>query len=984
MSSLSRRTSSSTPHRGEIFSADDEPHDVEADAVVRQGYSTSRRAQQATAKLLRLQSYRAGSDGEDEQETRAGGVPTTTTEEDELEHSDDLSLEEHIDCDSGGEISGAESITLKDRQHAINQTHPFGIRVWKPALYKKDRSIQKFAQADIHSSPGGRVTNWLLLFNLVWTLVFGWWMAALVALGAVICLLFHAAPSSREYGTILWGLAGFLFYPFGKFVRLEKDEQYSHEDGVEGRSISEYEQWQSGDLEYGRLFFGPDGSQSIVGRSRRSIDSDRSETEGPLGRGRRGGSPDMHRHVKRRLFGRGEWNIGRVIFLISFYCLISPALIVTSAICWFLVFWIPMGKVTILLFDHLRRHPIALSFETHVGNLRIEDAPDSSILVCTYRAVGSKYWKYTIDGTNIFLINLMAVVCFVIFDWAVLDGVLHLNSFITSPAFLFITGLLSIIPLAYFIGQAVASISAQSSIGLAAAINAFFATVVEVFLYCVALNQGKGQLVEGSIVGSIFAGILFLPGISMCFGALKRKTQRFNAQSAGVTSTMLLFALIGAFSPTLFYQIYGTHELSCTDCEDLGPGGNEGTGEARDCRRCYFSQAPALDDRFYLEAVRPYCYMAAAMLFFSYLIGLWFTMRTHAAAIWNAEIAETQHQEQLQASVIRGSQPVAAETIGTDIRDSHLYKCILGQSLKQVGLQPRPEDIGRQASIITQDAAANGMAAISHVIPEGSGLIRSTVNVPGLSQADNTALVREVAQIAATAATFASRDRQRLRKLSVTPGQSSTIRRHPTQANEAMVAAETATVHAGGNGGGHDAPNWSRAKSAIILLGATILYAVIAEILVDTVDVVLERFSIDQKFLGITLFALVPNTAEFLVSYTWEDLRKSHLTIILERHFFCYERQHCFIHGNRFRLCPASLFTTGSCPRSVLSRVSQHPHRRGPKLVHLFSAVSSMGHGHGYSLCVITELRLWRREEQLFQGQHLGPGLLGRGYWLLL
>ena len=70
-------------------------------------------------------------------------------------------------------------------------------------------------------------------------------------------------------------------------------------------------------------------------------------------------------------------------------------------------------------------------------------------------------------------------------------------------------------------------------------------------------------------------------------------------------------------------------------------------------------------------------------------------------------------------------------------------------------------------------------------------------------------------------------------------------------------------VHAAG--GGHDAPNWSKAKSSIILLGATVLYAIIAEILVNTVDVVLENVEIDEKFLGITLFALVPNTTEFLV-----------------------------------------------------------------------------------------------------------------------
>jgi Ca2+/H+ antiporter len=83
-----------------------------------------------------------------------------------------------------------------------------------------------------------------------------------------------------------------------------------------------------------------------------------------------------------------------------------------------------------------------------------------------------------------------------------------------------------------------------------------------VYLYCVALTEGKSQLVEGSIIGSIFAGILFLPGLSMCFGAIKRKTQRFNVKSAGVTSTMLLFAVIAAFGPTLFYQVYGSVSLS--------------------------------------------------------------------------------------------------------------------------------------------------------------------------------------------------------------------------------------------------------------------------------------------------------------------------------------------------------------------------------------------------------------------------------------
>lgn len=38
----------------------------------------------------------------------------------------------------------------------------------------------------------------------------------------------------------------------------------------------------------------------------------------------------------------------------------------------------------------------------------------------------------------------------------------------------------------------------------------------------------------------------------------------------------------------------------------------------------------------------------------------------------------------------------------------------------------------------------------------------------------------------------------------------------------------------------------------------------LAEILVDVVDVVLDGSGIPEKFLGITLFALVPNTTEFM------------------------------------------------------------------------------------------------------------------------
>ena len=511
-----RRTSTKrgVPYRGQEFSVDDDPSELERDELehehtsratgsttLKRQASTLRRRPTATPAILaRLDSEEEETQTETQ---RPSGADDQRDSPEETEEPEDYEDEVGEDYGDEEEHSDAESFTLRDRQLAINQTHPFGIRIWKPALYKKNRSVEKGAEEDIRSTPSAQVTNWLAIFNVIWTLLFGWWLAILALLGSFVCFLFSMEPSSLEYGRVLASLAWYLVYPFGQFVKLESDENYAEEDEGEGRSISEYERWQSGDLEHGRLFFGPIGplDRSIVGRRRNSIDSV-TEHDSLLGRtGRANDSdPELQRVKRRRLFGRGQWTLGRVVFFASFYVLVAPFMLLTSGICWLMVFWIPMGRVMLILLNHLRRHPLALTFHSDITYSRSTDAP-SSVLVCTYRAVGLKYWKYTVDGTNIFLINLLAIVLFTIIDYFILDVALDIENFLTDPAFIFPMALFSVIPLAYFIGQAVASISAQSSMGLGAVVNAFFSTIVEVYLYCIALKDGKGQLVEGSVIG---------------------------------------------------------------------------------------------------------------------------------------------------------------------------------------------------------------------------------------------------------------------------------------------------------------------------------------------------------------------------------------------------------------------------------------------------------------------------------------------------
>jgi Ca2+:H+ antiporter len=257
---------------------------------------------------------------------------------------------------------------------------------------------------------------------------------------------------------------------------------------------------------------------------------------------------------------------------------------------------------------------------------------------------------------------------------------------------------------------------------------------------------------------------------------------------------------------------------------------------------------------------------------------LWFTLRTHAAVIWNSEVDEKKTQDSLQASNAQ-QQPLngatqsrlqrlsASEAARVDIRDSQLYKKILGQSLKQVGLGLREE--GSRQGSTSEPTGPNGSAQTPHLPPpksSGGESARSEVQIPGLSDEQNTNLVREVAEIAATAATIAARDATRApRKTSIAAHHPSSSHKPPPIRAGVVHEPEEAAATEAQAAPGHDAPNWSRMKSSIILCSATVLYALIAEILVNTVDVVLKNVAIDEKFLGITLFALVPNTTEFLV-----------------------------------------------------------------------------------------------------------------------
>lgn len=590
----------------------------------RQNRSTSISSSQATNRGRRDDDILSEANEEDEDEydedeealhhsRRRGKAPANP---DNANNDDDEEEEE---------LADDPITTLKDRQSLINVQHPFGLPIWKPALYKKTRSVTRIADEALHSVPSAQAERHLLPGNLFWAIVFGWWLGLVCLLISVV--LWFIPQGGERYSTLVYGLGWYLFWPFGKYVEgadPDAEEDTEDEEGPLVRRWSDSNNTVRGvspPRNGGTVRGIPISGQAAAAAPRGvTIAAEGNQETNPLlGRASHVPLPiksygttsrpvDSAASSMSDIAAEGSRRgsiIGKACFWLALISIIAPLMLIVCIFCWGLVITIPMAKLNWALLRHLFMQPTHIRFcaappvvivaspppepsEEHDGTTspttpamfsvkhpRLSEgqvapygSPTSTVLLCTYRAVGFKYYKYTVGGVNIFFVNLLSVVFFVIFDGFVLlplverrdhakEPVSPFLRFIASQGLIFVLSLASVIPLSYFIGMAVASISAQSSIGMGAVINATFGSVIEIILYGIALTQGKGHLVEGSIVGSLLAGVLLMPGMSMCSGALRRKEQKFNAKSASVTSMMLIMAIIGALTPTLFYQTYG-------------------------------------------------------------------------------------------------------------------------------------------------------------------------------------------------------------------------------------------------------------------------------------------------------------------------------------------------------------------------------------------------------------------------------------------
>ncbi|XP_028426329.1 cation/H+ exchanger protein 1 isoform X2 [Perca flavescens] len=514
-----------------------------------------------------------------------------------------------------GEESWHES-TTKTTIRAENEVeaqreannYKFGFRKWKGNVTEKpieDRSdIIKglYSDLSIVKPQGGPVVTF---GNIVYVILFGWWISLIYF---IICPVMFLTIFGAPYGKLCFKMAWYFFWPFGKSIEKAGD--------VVKRSVAK-----------------PPKCEVIP--EERDSDNHKDRVSDKDSRPLLMSSPipiEVPEPPARKT--SKHWcRVSTCVWLLLGYPVLAVVHSLACVLSWLLVFTIPVAKMnartlTIVLLmapEDIQIHRLEKTIEC-----------ETRVILCCYQAFNVYYYKYTVQGINIFALNMLPLVLFTL-----IIGYTDREHNVCSAEAKFATAIASIIPLSYYIGMGIASISAQSNFAVGAVVNATFGSITEMTFYITALLQGHNaktkcyeEVVKSALTGTLLGCILFVPGICMIIGGIKHQEQRFNSRSAGVSSALLFISVGGVFAPTLFSKTFGN--LMCESCTNI-PGN---ASVAFICKHCHYDTSSA-DSQLILSHIEPLVYTISVLLPSAYLIGLIFTLKTHSH-IYDIHISDGQ------------------------------------------------------------------------------------------------------------------------------------------------------------------------------------------------------------------------------------------------------------------------------------------------------------------------------------------------------
>jgi Ca2+:H+ antiporter len=119
---------------------------------------------------------------------------------------------------------------------------------------------------------------------------------------------------------------------------------------------------------------------------------------------------------------------------------------------------------------------------------------------------------------------------------------------------LFIFACLAVLPLAAAMGLSTEQLAHRMGPTYGALFNATFGNFAEVIIAIFAIRAGLPNVVRASFAGSILGNLLFVGGLSMLLGGIRRNTVKFNALSAESQAGQLILAVSAFLVPALFFR----------------------------------------------------------------------------------------------------------------------------------------------------------------------------------------------------------------------------------------------------------------------------------------------------------------------------------------------------------------------------------------------------------------------------------------------
>uniref|UniRef100_A0A3P9CT60 Cation/H+ exchanger protein 2 n=1 Tax=Maylandia zebra TaxID=106582 RepID=A0A3P9CT60_9CICH len=500
----------------------------------------------------------------------------------------------HHACEDSWEESQNKKTIRAENEVEANKlvnNYRFGFRKWKshvterPFEGRSDVVKELYSELNVIKPHSG---HFITCGNLAYVLLFGWWVSlAYFLVGTLMFITVTGVP----YGSmIVKDIFLVVFLQMGNTLRRCCERAPDCECSMEAEE---------------------DNSPFLLP----------SPTEVPV--------PEMPDRPLRTPYWR---RFATYVWLLLGY---PPLVVVHSLACfisWILVFTIPVFKMNARTLGVILLLPPEDVSISHQGY-------ETRALLCCYHAANWYYYKYTIDGINVFAANLLPLVIV-----ALVTGYIDRENKYASSDVKFTIAIGSIIPLSYYIGMGIASISAQSNFAVGAVVNATFGSITELTFYITALLRGHQkantcleEVVKAALTGTLLGCILFIPGICMIIGGLRHSEQRFNSRSAGVSCALLFISIGGVFAPTLFSKAYGN--LVCDSCTNsTGANSTSNSSGSFVCHNCHYDLS---NGTLFHNHVQPLVYTVCALLPVAYIIGLLFTLKTHSH-IYNIHVGEVQ------------------------------------------------------------------------------------------------------------------------------------------------------------------------------------------------------------------------------------------------------------------------------------------------------------------------------------------------------